>query len=275
MLHPPEPSPGALASLYGTIRERFGYDFALYEQGSIRRRIDAVLAKCGWSGIEELEGELVLRPEIFGALLDDLTVQVSDMFRDGNVFRALRRDIVPLLAGYPHVKVWAAGCASGEEVYSIAIVLAEAGLLHRTQIYATDTSAGALRRAQEGIYSEAAASRFEQAYRAAGGQGCFADYYHSAYGSIAMRDVLRRRIVFFQHDLSIDHALGEMQLVLCRNVLLYFGIPLRERALAVFADALEGGGFLCLGAAESLPPASRQDFVAVAPSERIFRRRRR
>ena len=255
------------------IFEKYGYDLRGYGAASLRRRIAAVQARTGVPHLGELQHRIVTEPEFFVSVLDDLTVQVSEMFRDPEFYRSFREQVVPVLRTYPELKIWHAGCASGEEVYTTAILLAEENLSERTQIYATDISARAVERARAGVYPEARLESFAKNYVASGGLRSFEDYYSAAYGGIAVREWLRKQIVFFQHDLVSDYALGEMHVIVCRNVLLYFGTGLRERVLDLFAGSLCRGGFLCLGGSEGMTPSRAHLFTDVSPSQRIFRRR--
>jgi chemotaxis protein methyltransferase CheR len=255
------------------IFEKYGYRFQDYAEASMRRRVRAALARSGLRHLGELQHKLLYEPEFFASLLDDLTVRISDVFRDPPFFRALREKVVPLLRTYPLLKIWHAGCASGEEVYATAILLSEENLYDRVQIYATDMSPTALEMARDGVYAEERAAGFERNYRESGGKHTLDGYFSRAYGRMVVREHLRRNIVFFQHNLGSDHALGDMHVVFCRNVLMYFGPMLRERALATFAECLSRGGFLCLGSNESLSSAASTAFAECAPAERIYRRR--
>ncbi|HMI85897.1 MAG TPA: protein-glutamate O-methyltransferase CheR [Polyangiaceae bacterium] len=255
------------------INARYGYDFREYSPGSMRRRVQAALARSGASNLGLMQHRLLNEPDFFTSILDDLTVQVSEMFRDPSFYRAFREQVVPMLRTYPQLKIWHAGCAGGEEVYATAILLSEENLYDRTQIYATDMSGRAVEQAREGIYPAAQAHLYGENYLQAGGRGRLADYYSSAYGRIAVHDRLKQNVVFFQHDLVSDYALGEMQVVFCRNVLIYFGEGLRARVLGVFADSLCRGGFLCLGGSEHLPPACADAYCDFTRDQRIYRRR--
>ncbi|HKQ71603.1 MAG TPA: protein-glutamate O-methyltransferase CheR [Polyangiaceae bacterium] len=259
--------------LLEAIFAQYGYDFRDYCADSMRRRVQAALAKSGLAHLGDLQHRLLVDPRFFASLLDDLTVQVSEMFRDPPTYRTFRERVVPILRTYPQVKIWHAGCASGEEVYTTAILLTEENLYDRTQIYATDVSHHALYLAREGVYRAAEAEAFERSYLQAGGTGRFQDYCAVAYGGIAMKESLRRNVVFFQHDLVSDYALGEMHVVFCRNVLIYFGDKLREHVVSVFADSLCRGGFLCLGNSERLPASRADAFLDFAATDRIYRRR--
>lgn len=255
------------------IHARYGYDLRQYVSDSMQRRMRAALTRSGLSDLSALSFRLLRDPELFALVLDQLTVQVTEMFRDPPFYRVFRERVAPLLRTYPHLKLWHAGCSSGEEVYATAIVLVEEGLYDRAQIYATDLSETALERAREGVYPEREVSRFADNYASAGGKQQFSDYYSTAYGRIRMRDSLRRNLVFFQHNLVSDYALGEMQVIFCRNVLFYFQPDLRRRVLKMFASGLCRGGFLCLGQSEAMPEVAPGTFASFASHERIFQRR--
>ena len=255
------------------INARYGYDFRDYSPESMRRRVQAAMAHSGAENLGILQHRLLTEPEFFASLLDDLTVQVSEMFRDPAFYSAFREQVVPILRTYPQLKIWHAGCAMGEEVYATAILLSEENLYDRTQIYATDMSGRAVQQAREGIYPASQAGLFSDNYSQSGGKRRLGDYYSSAYGRIAVHEKLKRNVVFFQHDLVSDYALGEMQVVFCRNVLIYFGETLRQRVLGVFADSLCRGGFLCLGGSERVSPARADLFADFVTAERIYRRR--
>ena len=210
-------------------------------------------------------------PKTFTALLRYLTVQVSDLFRDPEYFRAIRERIVPYLETYPSLKVWVAGCATGEEAYSLAILLAEEGLLERTLIYATDINSESLRTAEAGIFDVERVSRFSENYLAAGGKGSLSDYYTARYSSALLDRRLKKSILFSDHSLATDSAFAEVQLVSCRNVLIYFDRELQERAVGVLRESLCRRGFLGLGSRESLRfslhgPAFRE----LVPEERLY-----
>lgn len=262
-----------ISLLLQAIQAKYGYHFVDYAQSSMRRRVRAALTRSGLSHLGELQHKILLDPNFFASILDDLTVRVSDVFRDPPFFRAFRERVIPILRTYPQLKIWHAGCASGEEVYTTAILLAEQNLYERAQIYATDMSPKALEMARAGVYAEERATEFERNYLESGGKERLGSYFSRAYGRIAVREALRRNVVFFQHDLASDQALGEMHVVFCRNVLIYFGAQLRDRVFSTFAGCLERSGFLCLGMNEGLSPLAKESFADFAERERIFRRR--
>lgn len=253
------------------IHARYGYDFRDYSAASIQRRVKAALAKTGTPNFGELLHRLLTDPTFFTSVLSCLTVQVTEMFRDPEFFATFRRDVVPLLRTYPQLKIWHAGCASGEEAYTTAILLLEEKLYDRTQIYATDIDASAIERAKEGIYAEGDVAQYSRNYDLSGGKRSFHDYCTRAYSRMSINQAVRDNIVFFQHDLTSDFALGEMNVIFCRNVTLYFTEPLRNRVFDVFAKGLCRGGFLCLGSSESLPTSARNRFIDFVARQRIYR----
>jgi chemotaxis protein methyltransferase CheR len=255
------------------IHQRYGYDLRSYQPDSMRRRLRTCLARSGLAHFGELQHRLLESPEFFAALLDGLTVQVSEMFRDPDFYRAFRERVVPRLRTYPEIRIWHAGCASGEEPYASAILLAEEQLIERAQIYATDVSSRAIERAREGVFPASQAELYSENYRLAGGKQRFMDHCSAAYGKFTISESLRESVVFFQHDLVTDYALGEMQVIFCRNVLIYFASEVRERVLSMFGESLCRGGFLCLGANESLPSAFAAQFSDFSAEQRIFQKR--
>jgi chemotaxis protein methyltransferase CheR len=254
------------------VRLKYGYDLSQYAPSSMQRRVLAAMLKCGAAHLGDLQHRLLSDRELFGSFLNTITAQVSEMFRDPSFYRAFRRHVVPLLRTYPQLKIWHAGCAAGEEVYATAILLREEKLYERTQIYATDMSSSILERAREGVYSREQAELFAKNYRESGGTGRFEDYYSEGYGRIAVSDALKKHVVFFHHDLATDYGLGEMHVIFCRNVLIYFGTNLRARVLTTFCQNLVRGGFLCLGSSESLFGAQAEPFADFVAPERIYRR---
>jgi len=260
-----------LSSLLTLIFDRYGYDLRGYARPSLQRRAGAVLARSGLATLADLQAKIAAEPASFGDLLDSLLVHVSAMFRDPSFYRAFRQRVVPMLRTYARLNIWICGCASGEEAYSTAILLAEEGLLERTQIYATDLSPHAIERAKAGVYTRDEFDRFAANYGAAGGAFDLARYFTEAYGRVTVREFVRRDILFFQHDLVGDYVFGEMDVICCRNVLIYLARESRERALAKLRESLRPGGFLCLGHSEQLSRGARDQIVDHVAEERIFR----
>jgi chemotaxis protein methyltransferase CheR len=243
---------------------KFHYDFRRYSRSSLKRRLRSALDWFHCRTLSALQDRLLHEDAVFPALMQFLTIPVSDLFRDASFFHTFRRDIVPLLGTYPSLRLWIAGCSTGEEAYSHAIVLAEEGLLDRAMIYATDINAESLRIAEAGIYALDRLESFTENHRLSGAQGPLSAHYSSGYGSIVFNRSLRERIVFSDHSLATDGVFAEMQVVSCRNVLIYFERPLQERALALFRDSLCRRGFLGLGAPETLRFSGHEhDFVEV------------
>jgi chemotaxis protein methyltransferase CheR len=260
----------AVARLTGAIFERYGYDLRGYAPASLRRRVGAALGRSGLSTVAELERRTVCDPDFFARVLDSLTVRVSDMFRDPSFFQAFRRRVVPLLRSLQRINIWHAGCAGGQEVYSLAILLSEEGLYDRCQIYATDLNPRAVEEAKRGVYVAGGRVALSASHRDAGGQSDLARYATDAYGGVSIHASLRRNILFFQHDLVSDHVFGEMDVIFCRNVMIYFGRELQERVLGKLGQSLRRGGFLCLGRSERLSRDGRSRFYEVAPGEPIY-----
>jgi chemotaxis protein methyltransferase CheR len=245
-------SEAAIAAFLEAIHARYHYDFRHYALASIKRRLKAAEAAFAVESLSRLEALVIDDPAAFGVLLQYLTVQTSDMFRDPSFFSTMRTAVVPLLATYPSLRVWVAGCSAGEELYSMAILLREEGLLERTILYATDINPEALRKAEAGIYAIGRIPGFTENHRAAGGRGSLSDYYSAAYGSAVFDRSLRKNVVFSDHSLATDSVFAEVQVVSCRNVLIYFDRVLQERALGLMKDSLCRRGFLGLGAKESV-----------------------
>lgn len=255
------------------IYQVYGYDFREYAEASLRRRLTQWLQKSGLGGFSEVQARVLRDRELFSGLLEGLTVNVSEMFRDPDFFKALRKEVVPHLKTYPFVKIWAAGCSAGEEAYSLAILLCEEGLESRYRIYATDINEKTLRQAEEGIYPLERMRQFTQSYQKAGGTRAFADYYTARYDRAILSRDLRNNMVFASHNLAVDAGIGEMQLVLCRNLLIYFKTALKDRALKLFDEGLSNGGFLCLGMKESLSNRGiAGGYREIARGMRIYRK---
>jgi chemotaxis protein methyltransferase CheR len=263
-----------IAPLLERVAEVYGYDFRDYAEASVRRRIIQWLSESQFTSLAQAQLQVLQDPAVFEVFLRGLTVNVSEMFRDPFVFSALRDQVVQHLKTYPFVKIWHAGCASGEEAYSMAILLEEEGLAGRYRIYATDINQGVLQKAQEGIFSLEQMKIFTRNYQRSGGKHSFSDYYTARYDHAMLMPSLKEHIVFASHNLAFDGDFGEMQMVFCRNVLIYFKQPLKNRALNLFSSILADGGFLCLGTKETLKGRAIQPhFAEVAPGTRIYRKR--
>jgi len=263
-----------LELLVDAIHTKYHYDFRHYSRVSLRRRLKAALSRLAYDSMAALSDKVLRDAAAFGTLLDFLTVHVSEMFRDPSYFRSLREGVVPMLRTYPSLKVWIAGCSTGEEAYSFAILLREEGLLARTLIYATDINSRALSAAEAGVYAADRIAGFTESHRLSGGRTSLADYYTAAYGKAVFDRGLRENIVFSDHSLATDSVFAEVHLVSCRNVLIYFDRQLQDRALGLFRDSLCRKGYLGIGARESLRfSAHHAAFAEVAKSDRIYQKR--
>ncbi len=252
---------------------RYGHDFREYSGASFKRRMLYAIGQMGLPTVSALQERILHEPEAFSQLLQYLTVPVSEMFRDPPYFLALRRHVVPVLRTYPSVKVWVAGCSTGQEAYSLAILLLEEGLLERTIVYATDINPASLDRGRQGIYPVDTMQGYTANYQQAGGQRSFSDYYTAGYGGALFDKRLRDSITFADHSLATDSVFAETQLVSCRNVLIYFNRKLQDRALGLFHESLSHRGFLGLGSRESLDFSSYKDaFEPVSKAERLYRK---
>jgi chemotaxis protein methyltransferase CheR len=263
-----------IALLLQAVREASGHDFRDYAPVSLKRRLRLWLAGSGCATFSQAQGAILRDPALCLSLVQGVTVNVSDMFRDPEFFRALRERVIPMLKAHPLIRIWHAGCATGEEVYSMAILLHEAGLHGRYRIYATDLNETVLARAQEGIFPLKAMRGFTRNYQRSGGQASFADYYTARYERAIVMAALKENLVFARHNLATDSGMGQMHLILCRNVMIYFKHTLKERCAGLFHGSLAPGGYLCLGSKERLDRARLMDsYDEVAPSMRIYRKR--
>ncbi len=238
--------------LLEAIQQRYGYDFRNYARASMERRIRQLCRSIGCHRLSEMIPQLLHDDSFLEGMIREFSITVTDMFRDPFVYRCIRQQVVPMLKTYPYIKVWLAGCATGEEVYSMAILLQEEGLYERSIIYATDFNDIALEQAKEGVCQPGRLSDFSDNYRQAGGSGSLSDYYQISEEGCVFKADLKKNITFANHNLVTDSVFGEMQLIVCRNVLIYFDKTLQERVLKLFRDSLAFGGFLCLGSRESL-----------------------
>jgi chemotaxis protein methyltransferase CheR len=258
------------------IHERYGYDFRSYARASVERRVRIFRAKKGFEHVADLISPCIHDPAFFSELAQHFSIAVTEMFRDPQVYKSVRDEIAPILSTYPFVKVWLAGCATGEEAYSLAIVLKESSLLDKTTIFGTDFNDYVLDQARDGVFPIEAMREATENYQKSGGKNSFSEYYSANYGQAAIGSALKGRINFANHNLTVDTAFSEMHLVFCRNVLIYFNRELQDRALRLFAESLVRGGFLVLGTREDLQfSAVADDFEIVDLPARIYRKRAR
>jgi chemotaxis protein methyltransferase CheR len=254
---------------------RYQHDFRAYAPASLRRRLRQAMTTLGCQRLSQLQDRVLRDASSFDTLLQYLTVQVSEMFRDPAYFRVLREQVVPELRTYPSLKLWVAGCSHGEEVWSLAILLREEGLLERSILYATDINRQALARAEAGVFDRDQMPLYSRNYLAAGGRASLTQYCTAAYEGVLFDRTLKKQIVFADHSLATDSVFSEVHLVSCRNVLIYFDKPLQDRAVGLFRDSLVRRGFLGLGSRESLrfgAHAAEFEPFHPQPDVRIYRR---
>ena len=253
---------------------KYGVDFRQYAFASVRRRMELAFKRFEFSSLSEMQGRVLNDPVLFEQLLQILTVSTTEMFRDPSYFRAIRDQVFPILRTYSSFKVWVAGCSTGEEAYSIAILLQEEGLLGRAIVYATDINPKSLEKAQAGIFSLDQVPLYTLNYQKSGGIRAFSDYYQLAYKSAIFEKSLRSQIVFSDHSLSTDSAFAEVELISCRNVLIYFTRELQEKVFKLFYESLGNRGFLGLGSKETMSFSTfESSFESLVASEKIYRKK--
>ncbi len=260
--------------LLEAIFQKYGYDFRNYSKAHIKRRLIHRMAIDKLDSISIIQDKILRDKHFFVKLLEDLSINVTEMFRDPDFYSSFRENIIPNLRTYPFIKIWHAGCATGEEVYSLAILLKEEKLLDRCQIYATDFNRKVLEIAKLGIYPTKELDKFERNYHNSGGSGKLSDHYTIKYGSIKFDQTLTKKVVFADHNLVTDDVFAEVNLILCRNVLIYFNRDLQAKVVNLFRKSLSSSGFLCLGTKESLRFTSQEsNFLEIDSKQRIFKKR--
>jgi len=259
--------------LFEALNRRYGYDFRDYAYETARRRVLHRVAMSELSTIGELQHLVLHDRNAADALVTSLSINVTEMFRDPDFFMAVRKTILPCLAEQEHLKIWHAGCASGEEVYSMAILLKEEGLYGRARLYGTDFNDTILEKAKVGLIPLGQMQQNIHNYQDSGGNQDFADYYHARYEGAMIINSLKKNIVFSRHNLTCDRSFGTFHLIVCRNVLIYFNQRLKDRVLKLFVDSLHVGGYLCLGSHETLMQnRQREAFQVVDSGLRIYQK---
>ena len=260
--------------LLEAVFRRYGYDFRSYARASLERRTRQFLTGTGCASVSAMIPRVLHDQEFFWRLAQCYSVSVTEMFRDPFVYRAVRESVVPALGALPRFAVWHAGCATGEEVYSLAIVLEEEGVLDRAAIHATDFNDEVLESARKGVYAAGRMKAATQNYLLAGGKRSLSEYYEAGCDVVEMAGSLKARIAFANHNLTADAGFGQMHVVFCRNVLIYFNRELQNRVLGLFTEHLACGGFLCLGAREDIRFAEvRNRYEVVDGAARIYRKK--
>jgi chemotaxis protein methyltransferase CheR len=255
------------------IYRHYGFDFRSYAYASIRRRLWKRIEAEGLQTVSALQAVILHQPPMMEKLLLDLSINVTAMFRDPAFYQAFRERVVPLLRTYPYIRIWHAGCATGEEVYSMAILLQEEGLYERSRIYATDINEVVLQKAKEGIFPLDRMQEYTENYITAGGTRAFSDYYTAKYDGALFNPSLTKNVVFSLHNLVTDRSFAEFNVILCRNVLIYFDKSLQSRVHGLFYDSLAMFGILVLGSKESLRFSPYEDnYEQINGPEKIFRK---
>jgi chemotaxis protein methyltransferase CheR len=264
---------GELETFLESINVKYNYDFRHYSPNSLRRTIVQAMDRMGISTLPELGKKVLQEETFFLQLIQSLTIPVSEMFRDPGYYLALREKVIPHLKTYPSLKIWVAGCSTGEEVYSLAILLQEEELLERTTLYATDINPTSLEKAAAGIFANDTIQKFAQNYQESGGKRSPADYYTAAAKSVKLHPALSKNVTFADHSLVTDAVFSETHFISCRNVLIYFDRELQNRVIGLFRDSLCRKGFLGLGSKETLQFSQHANcFEPVSKKERIFQK---
>lgn len=272
MIH--EVSTDFLPEIIAIIKEQYGYDFSGYAQASFERRLNAFMSFKDIKDVYSLKYYLLNDPEMFNTFLERITVNVTSMFRNPDFFLELRDTVLPILASYPVIRIWHAGCSTGQEVYSICILLKEAGLLHRTNIYATDINPQNIKVARSGIMPLADMKEYICNYRLSGGKEEFSDYYHLQQNHAVIDKNLLNKVIFSRHNLATESSFNEFNLILCRNVMIYFKRQLQDKVVGLFGDSLVPGGFMALGDKESLiASAHSKAFVRYSTQQKIYKKK--
>ncbi|GAA0418854.1 chemotaxis protein CheR [Massilia aurea] len=273
MSHTPSDFDIELRMLVEAVYLKYNYDFRDYTGASQKRRVLVAMREMGCNTVSELQSRVLHDPNGFAQLLQYLTIPVTEMFRDPEYFRAVREQVAPFLKTYPSLKIWVAGCSTGEEVYSLAILLKEEGLLERSIIYATDINPKSLETARRGVYPIDRMRLYTENYQKSGGKAAFSDYYTAAYGGALFERSLIENVTFADHSLSTDTVFSETHFVSCRNVLIYFNRTLQDRVFGLFHESLCYRGFLGLGSKESIDFSSYAGrFEPLARRERVYRK---
>jgi chemotaxis protein methyltransferase CheR len=260
-----------ISQLINTVYEKFGFDFRDYSYAHIKRRILNRLMLSNISSVSELKKKIISSAEYASLLLKDLSINVTEMYRDPDFYKMIREQVIPRLKTYSFIKIWHAGCSTGQEVYSMAILLKEEGLYDRSLIYATDFNQEVLNHSEEGIYPDELIKEYTRNHQLSGGKSSLSEYYTSRYNSVIMDRSLKENIVWANHNLVTDQVFAEVNLIMCRNVLIYFNKDLQNRVHHLFYDSLVNGGFLCLGSKETLKYTSVADkYLEVDKPQKIY-----
>lgn len=261
-----------LEMLLADVSALYGYDFTQYSRASLKRRINRICLIDKFTSFAELRYKVLNHPEYLQRFIEEITVNVTEMFRDPSFYKALRENVFPQLGTYPFIRIWLAGCSTGEEVYSMAIMLKEANLYHRSLLYATDINPGVLEKARKGIFPISQMKQYSENYILSGGKSDFSTYYTANYDVVKFNEDLKEKMIFSTHNLVSDSSFNEFQLVICRNVLIYFDKELQNKVFRLFDDSLDGLGFLALGSKETLRFSALESRYKQLDAEKIWRK---
>lgn len=261
-----------LEMLVNDLLEVHGYDFSGYSRASLRRRVNRLLMLDSFPSFAEFRFKIRSDNDYLKRFVEEITVNVTEMFRDPSFYAALREKILPKIAAKPFIRIWHAGCSTGEEVYSMAILLHEANLLQKSRIYATDINPDVLEKAQKGIFPLSQMKQYSENYIASGGRNDFSSYYTAKYDRVLFNEDLRSRMVYATHNLVSDSSFNEFQLILCRNVLIYFDKELQDKVFTLFDASLENLGYLALGSKETLKFSAVKTKFKQVEKEKIWRK---
>ncbi len=261
-------------ALVNELAQTYGYDFTSYARSSLKRRVNRLLIIDRHPSFAELLYRVKTDADYLTHVVEELTVNVTEMFRDPQTFKVLREQILPVLATHPFIRIWHAGCATGEEVYSMAILLDEANLLNKTRLYATDINPSVIENIRRGTFPLQHMKQYSENYISSGGKKDFSSYYTAKYGWAKFDDSLKQKMIVSTHNLVSDRSFNEFQLIFCRNVLIYFNKDLQEKVLGLFDESLEKLGFLVLGSKENLRFSALAAAYEQTGKEKIWRKRR-
>ena len=272
MLEPEIVKDEELEYLIKDVYDLYGYDFSLYSRASFKRRVNRICLIDKFTSFAELRYTLINEPNYLKRFIEEVTVNVTEMFRDPYFFKELRENILPQLGTYPLIRIWIAGCSTGEEAYSVAILLKEAGLYHKSLIYATDINPSVLETARAGVFPISQMKTYSENYILSGGKKDFSDYYTANYDSARFDSSLKEKMILSTHNLVSDSSFNSFQLIVCRNVLIYFDKPLQERVFKLFDDSLENLGYLALGSKETLRFSSLATIYQQIDDQKIWKK---
>lgn len=261
-----------LEYLIKDVYDLYGYDFSLYSRASFKRRVNRICLIDKFTSFAELRYTLINEPNYLKRFIEEVTVNVTEMFRDPYFFKELRENILPQLGTYPLIRIWIAGCSTGEEAYSVAILLKEAGLYHKSLIYATDINPSVLETARAGVFPISQMKTYSENYILSGGKKDFSGYYTTNYDSARFDSSLKEKMILSTHNLVSDSSFNSFQLIVCRNVLIYFDKPLQERVFKLFDDSLENLGYLALGSKETLRFSSLATIYQQIDDQKIWKK---